>query len=708
MEKTLNEVEKPDLFTKEDLEIFLDNLPVSSWIKDLDGKYIYANKAYASLLNVNKEDIIGKFHKDFWSKELCNCFDKLDKEVIKTKNSIFLEECTKSDNDNFEWFETYKTPLLDKDGNVKYTGGILNETTLNKKLNVEIAKSYDELSDLDSIIINNKNQEYTLFNNIKMDIVRYLKCDGISICIYNKETSFLVPAFNMGISQDILDALATIKISQENLLETLNSDIFNKIRHINEGINLINIKNLVNSNVTYMGTYNIMFNDEFLGILNICYKKDNPPRFEKDSFIKTMCNQIGILIKNNYLSKELTTEFEKCREAEKELEAFLETAVDLLAIIDDSGAFHKINSGWTTLSGWSEEELLSMNLIDVICKDDLNHSLEFIKDKKDYPCMNQLVNRVTCKNGDLRWIEWSFKYVSKRNIFITTGRDITERKNIEAKQRKYEDALHLESIKNEFFANVSHEFKTPLNIILATMQLMNNNVKDKNIQSYNGVNINKYINSIKQNSYRLLRLVNNLIDMSRIDTGYYEIHLENHNIVNIVEDITISVANYVEDKGIELIFDTDIEEKIIACDCDKIERIMLNLLSNAIKYTYENGLINVNLNIINDTVVVSVKDNGIGIPMENLNLVFERFRQVDNILTRRCEGSGIGLSLVKSLVEMHDGSIEVKSEVGKGSEFTFKLPIRTAENMDSSVTSKGIDNSKIEKCNLEFSDIYDL
>ena len=134
-------------------------------------------------------------------------------------------------------------------------------------------------------------------------------------------------------------------------------------------------------------------------------------------------------------------------------------------------------------------------------------------------------------------------------------------------------------------------------------------------------NLIKYLDTIKQNSYRLLRLVNNLIDISRIDIGYYNLIPSNNNIISVIEDITLSVVDYVEDKNINLIFDTDIEEVVTSCDPDKIERVILNLLSNAIKYTSEHGTIEVNISHDVENVNVSVKDNGVGIPSDKLDII---------------------------------------------------------------------------------------
>lgn len=248
------------------------------------------------------------------------------------------------------------------------------------------------------------------------------------------------------------------------------------------------------------------------------------------------------------------------------------------------------------------------------------------------------------------------------------------------------------------FSTMSHELKTPLNVILSAVQVLNLNCKDKFKV--------KYFKIIKQNCYRLLRMVNNIVDISRIDSGFYKLNLSNQNIVSIVENITLSVADYVESNGVSLIFDTDVEEKIMSCDPDKIERIMLNLLSNAIKFTDPGDEIRVSVFDKGNFVHISVKDTGIGIPEDKLSIIFERFRQVDDTLYRNLGGSGIGLSLVKSLVEMHGGSIGINSKLGEGSEFIIKLPVRTV-NEEIAIVSNAIKNdNKIEKVEIEFSDIY--
>ncbi len=262
-------------------------------------------------------------------------------------------------------------------------------------------------------------------------------------------------------------------------------------------------------------------------------------------------------------------------------------------------------------------------------------------------------------------------------------------------------------LKNQFFSNLSHELKTPLNIILAAVQLL-----DKSHEAFMCENYqknSKYIGMLRQNCFRLLRLINNLIDITRIDAGYYKLTLENHNIVSIVEDIAMSVSRYIEHKNLQLVFDTDVEEKIVLCDPDKIERIVLNLLSNSIKFTKSGGYIFVSIFDKGDALLISVKDTGIGIPEDKLTMIFERFRQVDTSLSRENEGSGIGLSLVHSLVEAHGGKISVNSSIGVGSEFLIELPCSSSEPSDTpplDTDNTGVD--RVQKISIEFSDIYTI
>ena len=296
----------------------------------------------------------------------------------------------------------------------------------------------------------------------------------------------------------------------------------------------------------------------------------------------------------------------------------------------------------------------------------------------------------------------SYKQLNDKNIELTKKNK--ELENTVREYKKKEASLQYDNLKTEFFANVSHEFKTPLNILMGAIQLLELYVSNGNIIDPE-LKLHKYLKTMKVNSLRLLRLINNIIDLTKIDSNYSNVEFHNYDIVEIIEGVIESIDSYSKIKSIHIIFEKKIKEQIVTFDADKIERILLNLLSNALKFTDENGTIKVEVGTRNKSVYISVKDDGVGIQEDKLKVIFQRFRKVDKSFTRNREGSGIGLSLVKSLVEMHKGTITVKSEYGKGSEFIVELPIMTIKEEPQSKLYWQHEDSRLERIKIEFSDI---
>lgn len=264
-------------------------------------------------------------------------------------------------------------------------------------------------------------------------------------------------------------------------------------------------------------------------------------------------------------------------------------------------------------------------------------------------------------------------------IYIITK--MSEYKRNEAKNKKlYQMAKEREQLKTDFIANMSHELRTPLNIITSASMLLE--MKSQKEETVSSEYILDKLNRINQSSNRLRRLINNLIDISKFDSGFIECKCKNENIVYVVEDIVHEVVDYAKEKNIELIFDTEEEEIISFIDKEKIERVILNLLSNAIKFTNENGKIEVYMKSDNNFIYISIKDNGIGISKEKIDHIFQRFYQVDNLLSRGSEGSGIGLCIVDEIIRMHGGKINIESEINKGTTFEIVLNVSKSNFID--------------------------
>ncbi len=283
--------------------------------------------------------------------------------------------------------------------------------------------------------------------------------------------------------------------------------------------------------------------------------------------------------------------------------------------------------------------------------------------------------------------------INKLNrLFIYAG-DITE-------EIVHNNELqNISKMKDEFFNMISHELRTPLTIINSSVQLAKNVYKDEVTDT-----INKILMRIDQNCRRLLKLINNILDISKAEAGFLQLEYSFFNIVSVTESIVNSVNIYAKSKDINLIFDTNEEEKMIALDKDKYEKIILNLLSNAIKFTSNGKYIYVNIYAEENSVQVKVKDEGVGIPKESLNNIFDRFIQINNSAKNTTPGTGLGLSLVKNFVELMDGNIKVNSEIDKGTEFiiTFKSD---SKNKKVNFSNFNLASNIKNKMMLEFSDI---
>ncbi|MDB8792670.1 HAMP domain-containing sensor histidine kinase [Romboutsia sp. 1001216sp1] len=280
-------------------------------------------------------------------------------------------------------------------------------------------------------------------------------------------------------------------------------------------------------------------------------------------------------------------------------------------------------------------------------------------------------------------------------IFIRFRND--KLKRIEIQKR----AKEREKLKSDFIVNLSHELRTPINIILGTTKVLEKSLEKGNLdKDY----ILSKLENVDKNAYRLLKISNNIIDMTKAESGMLKLNLENCNIVCVVEDIFESSIDFARRKNIDMVFDTECEEVKVAIDIFQIQRVILNLLSNAIKFTPENGVISVYIYKEKENVVIEVKDNGVGISKEKVDYIFHRFYQVDNLYTRHNEGSGIGLCIVKEIIDIHDGKIQIESEINKGSTFKICLPRHLKVNEMQNEGSSIKDINKI--VDLEMSDVY--
>ncbi len=328
-------------------------------------------------------------------------------------------------------------------------------------------------------------------------------------------------------------------------------------------------------------------------------------------------------------------------------------------------------------------------------------------DSGETVCMKE--KKTISRGGSVRYWNENITPVSeggRAKYIVTILDDITEntlrRKYVEEKNEELNRTIEL---KDEMLMLISHELKTPLSIITSSIQTVELICKNELTER-----VKKYLNKIKQNSYRQLKLVNNILDNTRLDSGIFRMNRVNADIVLLTRAIIDSILVFAERKGVKITFETDLKHSVIQIDVDIYERILLNLLSNAVKFTPEGKSIEVSLfspqAMNRQYISVQVKDNGIGIPSDQKDLIFERFGRV-NRANRHSEGTGIGLYLVKMLVSLLDGEIRLESKEGVGSTFSLMFPMVKAGEIstESAIVDKSSDHLLTTSA-IEFSDIY--
>jgi signal transduction histidine kinase/DNA-binding response OmpR family regulator/ligand-binding sensor domain-containing protein len=255
-------------------------------------------------------------------------------------------------------------------------------------------------------------------------------------------------------------------------------------------------------------------------------------------------------------------------------------------------------------------------------------------------------------------------------------------------KHRAEHLSELDHLKTRFFTNISHEFRTPISLILGPLKEMYN--KANNDQSRSGIGI------MLRNAHRLSRLINQLLDLSKLEAQKMRLLASPVELVEFIRDIGSSYESLATTKKIKYLFYAEVAQLTVYIDSDKIEKILHNLLSNAFKFTKEGGQVILNLKADQKHCRIIVKDTGIGIPADQLEKIFDRFYQVDNSQTREYEGTGLGMSLTKELVDLHHGTITIESAEGKGTVFTVRLSLgRDHFGHDEIVNKPNLTTSKI-------------
>lgn len=364
------------------------------------------------------------------------------------------------------------------------------------------------------------------------------------------------------------------------------------------------------------------------------------------------------------------------------------------------------NDDFLELTGYKREDILfkSLNELKELLRSDFMFDINLDGASEDYLIFTKslkarhvkISSSVDAKKDEKTFI---FEKLSYDHLEDILNRKTLEYENEVKKKNELEQTL---KIQEEFFSYMTHEFKTPLTVIYSAIQLLDYFCKNELTDRAKG-----FINKIRQSSLQQLRLVNNILDITKAELGYLKLNIRSFDIVFMTKAIVNSVSLFAQEKNIKIEFYSPFKERYILIDDEKYERILLNLLSNAIKFTPEEKSIYVDLFLDNNNINIRVKDEGVGISPINHKIIFDRFGQVDNGLTRKAEGTGIGLCLAKNLANVLGGDITLESEEGVGSSFTLLLPDKcTPYAVEESFFQETVADRLVQSISVEFSDIY--
>lgn len=388
----------------------------------------------------------------------------------------------------------------------------------------------------------------------------------------------------------------------------------------------------------------------------------------------------GLAIENARMHTGLETLVEirtdALRQSQKSLQLFLDTANDLIQSLDESGRYIYVNQSWCRTLGYTLEEANDMDMLQVVDKEYQEHCLNIFKNLMAEGVSQIIEVGFRTKHGQLVIVEGSISVqVDSDEKRVTNGffRNVTERKQAEIAMRhanlEMEKALRM---KDEFMANMSHELRTPLNAVLG----LSESLLEETVGSINSRQ-HKYLSTISESGRHLLELINDILDLAKVESGKMHLVLSLVNVKTICEASIRIVGQLAKNKSQSLSLEIADEVKFIQADERRLKQMIVNLLSNAIKFTPEKGQVGLRV-VIDDSHTLlrfEVWDTGIGIKEEDLSNIFQPFVQLNSGLARETSGTGLGLALVAQMARLHGGNITVRSEVEKGSCFVISLPL---------------------------------
>jgi len=376
-------------------------------------------------------------------------------------------------------------------------------------------------------------------------------------------------------------------------------------------------------------------------------------------------------------------------ESESRYQQIVELAEEGIWVIDSNSQITYVNQAMAKMLGFTESEMLGHPIWDLMNETDYQLAISNIE-RRQKGAAEKHEFQLKAKDGKLVWTYMSMSPVFDENDQLLWScalvYDITEQKQADEQLRQSSERISLANaelaratrLKDEFLANMSHELRTPLNAILGLTEALQEEVYGPLTARQR-----KSLGTVEQSGQHLLELINDILDLSKIESGKMELQIQPVSLGSLCESSLTFVKQQAHQKKIKLNFQIVEGLGKVQLDERRIRQVLVNLLSNAVKFTPEGGEVRVEVAVDPDCEILQLRviDTGIGIAPENIDRLFKPFVQLDSSLSRRYAGTGLGLSLVRRIIELHSGSISLESEVGKGSKFTVTLPWKESDRM---------------------------
>jgi len=601
-------------------------------IHEPDGKYLYYNgpTCYA----ISPQDIVGKMPQDLFEKEVSDAlmaaFDKVKNTGKSESIEVHLDWLGQK-----KWFSEYIYPFKNEAGEVVEIVKVCRDINNRKITEQEVKKQNETLLE--------SERSYRDVVETSSDLISVVDGKGKILFINHASKKFygLAPEACLGTS--VFDF---IHPKDKEYTKTK----FTKWQHSKNN--------------------NFHFENRQINISGEVLETEwNVNIQRKGKKISKITSIIRDITKQNNTQQELIR-------VNKEREQFLnffKVSPDIMVIAEPNGAFLATNPATTKLLGYSEKEITAKPFIEFVHPDDKQNTLDEIERQTKLGSSLNFENRYLCKNNTYSLLSWSASFSKEEKNTYATARDITKERLIEHELIKAkEKAEESDRLKSAFLSNMSHEIRTPMNGILGFSDLLKTpNLSGKEQQQYIGI--------IEKSGKRMLNILNDIVSVSKIESGLMEVHIQKANINEQIDFVFAFFKPEMEKKGLRFLIKKSLVNKdaFIQSDGEKIYGILTNIVKNALKFT-EKGSVELGYTLKKENgtseLLFYVKDSGIGIPKDRQLPIFDRFIQADIAGEMAYQGAGLGLSISKAYVQLLGGKIWVESKEGVGSVFYFTLP----------------------------------